>query len=63
MSEQIEEYRDGWPKRPGMYDCLVEGEKIRLKFYICQASCKPHWIDAHGDYYETMYKVKWKPNT
>ena len=60
--ENVNQYRDGWPKIPGFYDCLVEGEEIKLKFYVCQVACKPHWIDGQGNYYETMYHVKWKPN-
>ena len=60
--ENANEYRDGWPRIPGFYDCLVDGEEIKLKFYVCQVACKPHWIDGQGNYYETMYKVKWKPN-
>ena len=60
--ENVNEYRDGWPRIPGFYDCLVDGEEIKLKFYVCQVACKPHWIDGQGNYYETMYKVKWKPN-
>lgn len=56
-----EEWKTGWPKRPGWYRCLVDGDvEMDLKFYICQVSCKPHWIDEGGDYIETQYKVKWK---
>lgn len=54
-------WNDGWPKRPGWYKCLVDGDvEMDLKFYICQVSCKPHWVDSGGDYIETQYKVKWK---
>lgn len=53
-----EAYKSGWPKIPGWYDCLVDGEEMRLKFYICQVSCKPHWLDSEGNYIESMYEVK-----
>lgn len=56
----MEEYKDGWPRIPGWYDCLVEGEEMKLKFYVCQVSMKPHWLDKDGNYIETQYKVKWK---
>ena len=55
-----EDYKDGWPRIPGWYDCLVDGEQMKLKFYVCQVSCKPHWLDPDGNYIETMYKVKWR---
>lgn len=56
----MDEYKDGWPRIPGWYDCLVEGEEMKLKFYVCQVSMKPHWLDKDGNYIETQYKVKWK---
>ena len=55
-------YRDGWPKVPGWYDCLVEGEEMPLKFYVCQVARRPHWLDKSGNYMEKMYKIKWKPH-
>lgn len=54
------DYRDGWPRIPGWYDCLVDGEEMRLKFYVCQVARKPHWLDKNGNYIETMYEVKWR---
>lgn len=58
-----DQWNEGWPKHPGWYRCLVDGDvEMNLKFYICQVSCKPHWVDKDGDYIETQYKVKWKEN-
>lgn len=55
------QWNEGWPKKPGWYKCLVDGDvEMELKFYVCQVSCKPHWVDKNGDYIETQYKVKWK---
>ena len=58
MSETI--WHDGWPKRTGYYNCLIDGElEMKLKYYVCQVSCKPHWVDSYGDYVEAMGKVQW----
>lgn len=35
---------------------------MQLKFYVCQAACRPHWLDKSGNWMEKMYKIKWKPN-
>ena len=54
------ELHDGWPRMPGWYKCLVDGElEMDLKFYVCQVSCKPHWVDKNGDYIESMGKVQY----
>lgn len=56
-------WNDGWPKYPGWYRCLVDGEvEMNLKFYRCQVANKPHWVDNNGDYIESQYKVKWMEN-
>ena len=53
-------WHDGWPKKQGWYRCLIDGElEMKLKFYVCQVAYKPHWVDSHGDYIETMGKVQW----
>lgn len=62
-TRMAEQWNDGWPKHPGWYRCLVDGDvEMNLKFYICQVARKPHWVDKNGDYIETQYKVKWKEN-
>lgn len=56
-----EDYKDGWPRQQGWYECLVDGElKMMLKYYVCQVSMKPHWVDHNGDYIESMGKVQYK---
>lgn len=58
MSES--KWNDGYPKRTGYYKCLIDGElEMTLKFYVCQVSMKPHWVDNNGDYIEAMGKVQW----
>lgn len=59
---QEEEWKSGWPKKPGWYDCLIDDElEMKLKYYVCQVSMKPHWVDTNGDYIESMGIVKWRP--
>ena len=53
-------WHDGYPKKQGWYNCLIDGElEMKLKFYVCQVTMKPHWVDTNGDYIETMGKVQW----
>ena len=51
-------YNEGFPVMPGWYDCLVEGEQVMLKHYICQVSMKHKWIDKTGEYIHD--KVYWR---
>lgn len=54
-------WQHGYPKKQGYYQCLIDGElEMKLKYYVCQVSMKPHWIDEHGDYVETMGVVQWR---
>lgn len=58
MSES--KWQDGWPKREGWYKCLLDGEmEMELKYYVCQVARKPHWVDSHGDYIESMAHVQY----
>ena len=53
-------WHSGWPKEPGWYNCLLDGEmEMQLKYYVCQVAMKPHWVDANGDYIESMAHVQW----
>lgn len=59
MSEA--QWNDGWPRQQGWYKCLLDGEvEMNLKYYVCQVSMTGHWVDAHGDYMESMAKVQWQ---
>lgn len=54
-------WHDGWPKQPGWYRCLIDGEEeMDLKYYVCTVSRKPHWVDSHGDWLESMAKIQWR---
>lgn len=57
-------WKSGWPKKEGWYNCRVDGElELKLKYYVCQVARKPHWVDSHGDYIETMGRVEWCDET
>lgn len=59
MGEEV--WHDGWPRQQGWYKCLIDGElEMQLKYYVCQVSMKPHWVDSNGDYIEAMGKVQWQ---
>lgn len=54
-------WRDGYPNKAGYYHCLIDCEmEMILKFYVCQVSRKPHWIDQNGDYVESMARIQWR---
>lgn len=60
MQETKKVYKDGWPRQQGWYDCLLDGEMdMQLKYYVCQVSMKPHWVDKNGDYIESMARVQY----
>ena len=61
MSEA--KWNDGWPRQQGWYKCLLDGElEMNLKYYVCQVSMKPHWVDANGDYNNPPSPAYWYKN-
>ena len=57
-------WHTGWPKKSGWYKCRVDGElECLLKYYVCQVSMKPHWVDSNGDYMESMGHIEWSEAT
>lgn len=51
-------YHRGYPLTKGYYDCLVEGEEMRLYHFICAVNGKHKWyISSHEDY---RGEVLWK---
>jgi hypothetical protein len=54
-------YHRGYPLTKGYYDCLVEGEEMRLYHFICAVNGKHKWyISSHEEY---RGEVLWKdPN-
>ena len=51
-------YHRGYPLTKGYYDCLVEGEEMRLYHFICAINGKHKWyISSHEEY---RGEVLWK---
>lgn len=51
-------YHRGYPLTKGYYDCLVEGEEMRLYHFICAVNGKHKWyISSHEEY---RSEVLWK---
>ena len=49
LNEPSEEYKTGFPDKPGWYDVMVEGVELRLCFRFCP-SCGTHvWQDLTGN--------------
>lgn len=51
------EWKEGYPNKEGWYDCLVDGEEVRLRHFVCCMSGRHEWADERGDYVyeEVMY--------
>lgn len=45
-----EKFFGGFPDRRGWYDCMIDGERVRLLHFICQMSNRHEWVTASGDY-------------
>jgi len=50
MIYEDEQYFEGWPKLPGWYDVLIDGQPERLRHWICQMSGRHEWVDYQGNY-------------
>ena len=44
-------YHSGYPLTEGYYDCLVEGEEIRLYHFICKINGKHKWYLSRREEY------------
>lgn len=54
----MDEWISGYPKAAGNYLCLVDGQEIVLRHFICQISNRHEWADKKGNYiYDS---VKWR---
>lgn len=52
------DYRDGYPNRNDFFDCLVEGEQVRLYHFKCVVNGKHTWYLNKKE--EIREKVLWK---
>lgn len=44
-------WHKGYPREKGYFDCLVEGEEMRLYHFICAVNGKHKWyISSHEEY-------------
>ena len=53
-----DEYRDGYPRKNGWYDVLVDGQETRLHYYHCDMRNDDVWEDEHGE--REWGIVKWR---
>lgn len=45
----MDEWHRGQPNRKGWYDCRLDGEEMRLYFFICELNPrKRYWNDETG---------------
>lgn len=51
-------WNEGYPKDTGWYDCLVDGEEVKLYHFICIMSGRHEWSDQENNY--VYADVKWK---
>lgn len=52
------EWKEGYPDKPGIYTCLVDGEECKLKHFICSMSGRHEWVDEYGNYVYSV--VLWR---
>lgn len=54
------EWNEGEPPAEGWYDCLLNGEELRLCWWICKIDRrKRHWKNELGHYKDSEGKVFW----
>ena len=53
------EWQTGLPERPGLYDCLVDGQRTTLQFKRCIFSGRRYWIHIDGSDIPPNAEVKW----
>ncbi len=48
------------PPAEGWYDCLLNGEELPLRWWVCKMNPrKRHWVDSAGAYREFDGAVQW----
>lgn len=55
----MDEWKTGTPDHKGWYDCRIDGEEMRLYFFICELN--PHrryWNDENGNRIDE--EVEWR---
>lgn len=64
MKEELEngmdcEWCSGYPRKPGWYDCLVDGREVRLRFRFCMTRGRNEWLDISGNRVSDDSQVMW----
>ena len=59
MDESAGAWRDGFPAARGWYDCMVEGQRVRLLLFVCEMSGRREWVTSSGEYV-TDCGVMWR---
>lgn len=54
-------WNEGEPPSEGWYDCLKDGEELRLQWWICKVNHKKrHWKNEQGGYEDVVGgKIYW----
>lgn len=58
-NDMDDEWCSGNPRRPGWYDCLVDGREVRLRFRYCMTRGEYQWLDISGNKIKDIDSVKW----
>ena len=53
-------WREGLPEAPGLYDCLVNGERKTLQLHRCIFSKRKYWMHLDGTDVESGAEIKWR---
>ena len=59
-------YQTGFPPEEGWYDCLLDGDPVMMKYYICKWDGDRKWLDpADGANFAYAsgcnHDIRWKP--
>ena len=54
------EWKTGQPDRPGLYDCMVNGERKTLQLHRCIFSKKIYWMNIDGTDVDPNAEVLWR---
>lgn len=57
--EDTIEWRTDEPEKPGLYDCLENGERKTLQFKRCIFTKRRYWMHIDGTDVDPNAEVKW----
>lgn len=53
------EWRTDRPERPGLYDCMVNGNRTTLQYKRCMFTKRSYWLYVDGSDVDPNAEVKW----